>query len=72
MARSPNSNSLCKASKLQSISNLYNPHSGLKHDLKSVMWIRIDRMRIRIQDNKFTKLISNHLLNVKKKKKSVP
>ena len=38
------------------------------------MWIRIDRMRIRIQVNKITKFISNHLLNVEKKNifKSVP
>ena len=35
--------------------------------LNSVMWFRIDRMQIRIQDNKNTKLISNHLLKVKKK-----
>jgi len=32
------------------------------------MWIRIDRMRIRIKDNKITNLISTHLLKVKKKK----
>ena len=45
--------------------------------IKSVMWIRIYRMRIRlrkiwslrirIQDNRITKFISNHLLKVKKK-----
>ena len=32
------------------------------------MWIRIDRMRTRIQDNKITKLISINLLKVEKKK----
>ena len=46
-----------------------------RKDLKAVMLIRIDRMRIhkiwsmwiRIQDNKITKFISNYLLKVKKK-----
>ena len=32
----------------------------------SGMWIRIDRMRIRIQDDKITNLISTHLLRRKK------
>jgi len=32
------------------------------------MWIRINHMRIRIQDNKIAKSISNHLLKVQKKK----
>ena len=37
------------------------------------MWVRIDRMRIWIQYIKITKLISNYILKVKKKKiQSVP
>ena len=32
----------------------------------TVMWIRIDRMRIRIQEKKITTFISNHLLKEEK------
>ena len=34
----------------------------------TVMWIRIDCMRIRIQVNEITKLISNHFIKIQEKK----
>ena len=55
--------------------------SAKKTKQGAVMWIRIDRMQItihkiwsmwiRIQNNKITKFIMNHLLKVKKKKKII-